>query len=93
MASPCFLVEWYRPALGAEALHETAAKLDESAVAMSEEGSPVQLLTILLVPPDEMVFALFAAPTADLVTQTCLRAGVPPERLTFAADLANPADA
>jgi hypothetical protein len=41
-------------------------------------------------PPDEMVFALFAAGSAEVVTRTCGRAGIPPERLTFAAGLALP---
>jgi hypothetical protein len=37
------------------------------------------------VPPDEMVFALFAADSGDAVAQTCRWPRIPPERLTFAA--------
>ena len=65
-------------------------RLDESAAATSAEGSPVQLLTMFSVPPDEMVFALFAARSADVVARTCGRAGLPPERLKLAADLVVP---
>jgi len=42
------------------------------------------------VPPDETVFAIFSAGSADIVSRTCGRAGVPPERITFAAGLAQP---
>jgi hypothetical protein len=57
---------------------------------MSEQGSPIQLLTMFAVPPDEMVFALFAAGSAEVVARTCGRAGLPPERLTLAAELVLP---
>jgi hypothetical protein len=86
MADLCFLAEWYRPEPGNELLPETVVRLDECAAAMSEEGSPIQLLTMFAVPPDEMVFALFAAGSAEVVARTCGRAGLPPERLTLAAD-------
>ena len=41
---------------------------------------------------DEMVFALFAAASPDIVARTCGRAGIPPERLTLAADLVVPGE-
>jgi hypothetical protein len=90
MADLCFLAEWYRPEPGDEPLPETVVRRDESAAATSAEGSPVQLLTMFSVPPDEMVFALFAAGSADVVAKTCGRAGLPPQRLTLAADLVVP---
>jgi hypothetical protein len=93
MADLCFLAEWYRPEPGNEPLPETVVRLDESAAATSAEGSPIQLLTMFSVPPDEMVFALFAAGTADVVALTCERAGLPPERLTLAADFVLPGEA
>jgi len=37
-----------------------------------------------------MVFALFAAGSAEVVARTCGRAGLPPERLTLAAELVLP---
>ena len=90
MADLCFLAEWYRPEPGNEPLPETVVRLDECAAAMSEEGSPAQLLTMFAVPSDEMVFALFAAGSAEVVARTCGRAGLPPERLTLAAELVLP---
>jgi hypothetical protein len=41
MADACFLVEWYQPEPGNEPLGETVVKLDESAAAMTAEGSAV----------------------------------------------------
>jgi hypothetical protein len=55
MADLCVLVERYEP--GNDPLPETVVRLDESAAATSAEDSPSQLLTILSVPADEMVFA------------------------------------
>ncbi|WP_123025249.1 hypothetical protein [Mycolicibacterium stellerae] len=92
MAHPCFLVEWYRPEPGQEALAETAAKLNECAAAVSAEGAPVRLVTMFSVPPDEMSFALFTADSVDAVAQACGQAGIPPDRLTFAAGLGSPDD-
>jgi len=80
----CYLVEWYRPELGAEPLEHTDAALDECAASMSAEGCPVQLLMTLAVPTDEVVFAVFTAGSAHLVSQVCQRAGVPAQRLSAA---------
>jgi hypothetical protein len=85
---PCYLVEWYEPELIDEGLELTAAKLDECAVAMSADGSPVELLMTLAVPTDEVVFGLFAAGSAEIVFQTCHRAGAPAQRVTVASRLA-----
>jgi hypothetical protein len=83
---PCYLVEWYSPQLVGELLGRTAATLDESAASMSAAGTPVQLLTMLSVPADEVLFAVFVADSAPIVAQTCERAGIPAQRLTPAFD-------
>jgi hypothetical protein len=83
---PCYLVEWYRPEHTEERLDSAAATLADCAAAISAGGSPVELLTMLAVPTDEVVFGVFAAGTADLVAQTCQKAGVPAQRLTAAVD-------
>jgi hypothetical protein len=82
---PRYLAEWYGAGvtLTGEPLARTTAKLDESAAAMSADGSPVQLLMTLAVPDDEMLFGLFAAASAPIVSQTCHRAGIPADRLSF----------
>lgn len=82
----CFLAEWYGPELVEDALARTTARLDECAVSIAAEGSPVHLLMTLAVPSDEVVFALFDAPCADDVARTCRQAGIPAERLTPAID-------
>jgi hypothetical protein len=83
---PCYLAEWYSPTLTGEQLDHTAALLEECAASMSGEGSSVQLLTMLAVPDDEVVFGVFAAGSAHVVDQTCRRAGIPIQRLTAAVD-------
>jgi hypothetical protein len=87
LAVPCYLVEWYRPAVIEEPLDETAARLNASAASMSSSDSPVQLLTMLAVPADEVLFGVFTASSANVVTQTCDRAGIPAQRVTTATDL------
>lgn len=84
----CFLVEWYRSGLAD--LDQTADALYACAAAMSTEGSPVQLLMTLAVPTDEVVFGIFCADSADVVTRACARAGIPAERLSAAYDVASP---
>jgi hypothetical protein len=78
----CYLVEWYRPGLTAEPFDKIAVKLAECAASMSAEGSPVQLLLTLAVPTDEFGFGVFAARSANIVVQTCQRAGIPAQRVT-----------
>ena len=84
---PCYLVEWYRSAVNEEILGETAARLNECAASMSAGDSPVQLLTMLAVPTDEVLFGVFTASSATAVTQICERAGIPAQRVTTATDL------
>ena len=83
---PCFLVEWYRPELTGGSLDRTAAKLADCAATMRDEGSSVELLMTLAVPTDEVLYGVFAAPSAKSVSETCRRAGIPAERLTKAVD-------
>jgi hypothetical protein len=83
---PCYLVEWYSPHLAREPIADTAATLDDCAASMSTAGSIVRLLTVLAVPADDVCFGVFTADSADIVAQTCLRAGLPAQRLTPAVD-------
>lgn len=81
---PCYLAEWYLPAIVAAALEPTAATLDHAAAAITALGSPVRLLSVLAVPSDEVLFGIFAAASEQVVAQTCDRAGMPAQRLTAA---------
>jgi hypothetical protein len=82
---PCYLVEWYRREFIAASLEGSAAKLAEGVASMCAEGSPVQLVTMLAVPTDEVIFAVFAAGSQDIVAAACRRAGLPADRLSAAA--------
>ena len=84
---PCYLVEWYHSALTEEPLDDTAARLNECAVLMSAQGSPVRLLNLLAVPTDEVLFAVFTAGSASIVAQTCDRAGLPAQRVSTATEV------
>lgn len=86
----CFLVEWYRPELTAPSLDRDAATLRECAQSMSAQGRAVQLLSLLAVPDDETVFAVFVADSASVVAQTCEQARKPARRLTAATSLTFP---
>jgi Protein of unknown function (DUF4242) len=83
---PCYLVEWYRPELTAGQLDHTAAKLEDCAAAMRDEGSSITLLMTLAVATDEVLYGVFAAHSADAVSEMCRRAGIPAERLTKGVD-------
>jgi hypothetical protein len=81
----CYLVEWYRPECIEKSMEVIAAKLDASMASMCAQGSPVQLVTMLAVPADEVVFAVFAASSKGIVAQACGMAGLPADRLSTAA--------
>ncbi|HEY7051994.1 MAG TPA: hypothetical protein VH496_07640 [Mycobacterium sp.] len=87
MASPttddsCFLAEWYGAELAGAPVEPTAATLRDAAAAVSSAGTPVHLLAILAIPTDAVLFAVFSAASAQIVTQTCDRAGMLAQRLT-----------
>lgn len=80
----CYLVEWYRPELADDTPVYTPASFDECAASITAADPSVRLLMTLAVPTDEVVFAVFAANSAELVAQACDRAGIPAERLSSA---------
>lgn len=80
----CYLAEWYRTAFDDVNLERVATALSESAATMTSEGEPVQLLAMLAVPTDEVVFGVFTARGVAQVERTCLLAGAPVARLTAA---------
>jgi hypothetical protein len=50
-------------------------------------GISVELLPVLAVPVDEVLFGIFSAERASLVAQTCERAEMPAQRVTPAAEI------
>jgi hypothetical protein len=79
---PHYLVEWYLPELTEESVDDVVAKLDAAAKTVTDEGTPVRLIVSLAVPTDEVLYGVFGAASPDIVTTTCLRAGVPHQRLS-----------
>ena len=84
---PCYLVEWYSPTFLGRTLAQTAEILDATAASMSADGAPVRVSSLIAVPEDEVVFAIFVAGSASAVSRTCDRAGFPAQRLTAATDV------
>jgi hypothetical protein len=83
---PCFLVEWYRPQLTGGPIDDTAARLEMAASTVRDEGASVRLLMTLAVPAEEVLFGVFTADSSHAVSEVCLRAGFPAERLTDSVD-------
>lgn len=77
-----YLAEWYLPELTEQSVDDVVAKLEAAAVSASEEGTPVRLVVTLAVPTDEVLYGVFGAPSPDIVTSTCQRAGIPCQRLS-----------
>ena len=78
----CYLAEWYLPELTEKSVADFVARLDAAAAAVSDEGSPVQLIATLAVPTDEVLYGVFGAPSSDAVSQACSQAGAPHQRLS-----------
>ena len=77
-----YLAEWYLPELTDKSVDDVVAKLDAAAMSVSGEGAPIRLLVTLAVPGDEVLYGVFGANSPDIVSRTCLKAGVPHQRLS-----------
>jgi hypothetical protein len=77
-----YLAEWYLPELTDKSVDDMVAKLDAAAISVSSEGAPIRLLVTLAVPTDEVLYGVFGAHSPDIVSRTCLQAGVPHQRLS-----------
>jgi hypothetical protein len=77
-----YLAEWYLPELTDKSVDDLVAKLDAAAMSVSSEGAAVRLLVTLAVPTDEVLYGVFGAHSPDIVSRTCLQAGVPHQRLS-----------
>jgi hypothetical protein len=75
-----FLVECYWPGITAEELKRMEARIELAQRQMAGmAGTPY--LGAILVPADEAVFCLYAAPTAEEVRQAAERADTPIDRI------------
>lgn len=78
----CFLVEWYQGAPTALSAEEAAAHLRRAVSGSEPDADPVALVTVLNVPHDGTLFAVFTSPDAAAVIRTCQRAGWPADRIS-----------
>jgi hypothetical protein len=85
-ATARYLVEWYRPSLEPQVIDTVVARLDLATAGMCAEGTPVRLLMTLAVPSDEVLYAVFAANSPELVQTACARAGAQPDRMSLDVD-------
>jgi hypothetical protein len=86
-SSPCYLVEWYRPALGGAQLEHAVSK-----IAACAAGGCVHLLAVVMVPADEVIFGVFAADSEADVAETCRRADMAAQRVTAAVGFGGAAE-
>jgi hypothetical protein len=78
----CFLAEWYQPAAVNRDIDQIAALLRETAERVQGEGHPIRLLATVAAPTDQVLYGLFVAESADIVTRVCLGTGWPADRIT-----------
>lgn len=83
---PCYLVEWYLPAVGIDGVDESETLLAALA-AMAGDDSLVRVMVTLAVPTDEVVFAVLSAQSADMVDAACRSVGHPAQRVSPAIGL------
>ena len=77
-----YLAEWYLPEMTTTSVDDMVAKLDAAAASLSSESTPVRLVVTLSVPTDEVLYGVFGAHSSDIVSKTCLQAGLPYQRLS-----------
>jgi hypothetical protein len=85
-----FLAECYVPGITAAQVERVIADLRESVAAGGAAGQ-VRCLGSLFVPSDEVVFHLFAAPSAHAVRAVCEQAGLVCERIAHSIGLSTTA--
>jgi hypothetical protein len=82
-----YLVERYWPGIDLSTLHVVLGRLDAAARSMTFEGRRVEHLGSILMPVDEVVFTLIAAPDESDVREVNARAGLPVDRISAAVTL------
>jgi Protein of unknown function (DUF4242) len=78
----CYLTEWYQPDWRGRNLDDVVAPLAAAVATLHAQGHRIRLLVTMCSPSDETVYCVFAAESADIVTQACRRADWPVHRIT-----------
>jgi hypothetical protein len=79
-----FLVERYWPGVDEQRARSVASSLEQAALTMTAEGTPVEHLGSILMPADEVVFSLIEATDERTARQLNERADVPLDRIAAA---------
>jgi len=83
-ARQTFLVEHYRPGLGADELGRLVACVRNTVAGLEREGKPLRFLRSTIVPRDESFLCVLEAPSEHLIREAYARAGIPFERISAA---------
>jgi hypothetical protein len=85
-----YLVEAYVPRTSTGGADAVAARARAATAQMRCEGTPIRFLRSFFVPEDELWFCLYAASSADGVTEASRRAGLEPGRIQLAVEVETP---
>lgn len=78
----CYLAEWYRDGLPQDAIDQPFAVLTRGAQLLSDDGAFAEVVLMMSVPTDDVIFCVFNATSPEVVVAACSRAGIPAERVT-----------
>jgi hypothetical protein len=78
---PAYLVERYWPGVTRDLLVEALSRGRQVMEQMSREGTLVRDISCILIPGEEVVFSVYAGPSAAAVRQLNERAGIPVSRI------------
>jgi hypothetical protein len=87
-ARSTFLVERYWPGIDERRLRAVLPDLDRAARDMCAEGQPVEHLGSILMPADQVVFSLIAAPSESVAREVNERADLRIDRIAVAIQVA-----
>lgn len=82
-----WVVEQYWPGLTRELFRTAAARVRQTAEAMTRDGTPVRCRHSTLVPADEAAFSVIDAASLEVVQALYLRAGVRFDRILTAEEV------
>jgi hypothetical protein len=77
-----FLVEHYRPGVGADELEQLAGRAAAAVRDLELRGRPLHFVRAVVVPGDESLLSLVEASSERLVREAYTRSGIPFERIS-----------
>lgn len=86
---PTYLVERYWPGVTRKRLFEALERGRRVMEQMCREGTHVRSISCTFIPNEEVVFSVYAGPSASAVRQLSERADIPVSRIVEAIAIAN----